>query len=182
MRNSSKKFISAIFVLISGSQAFAQEALPAAIIVGPSLSIRQTTGNTGGNETSYLTDLKIGYRAPAGVYFGMIYSRQFSNGDNATNQTAIGNTVGFYYGKFSLLTSYFLKAVQTEGPLRRVEGSGFQVDLNVLFPISPELSFGPTLTYKAVNFKKTEGPNNTYLDDNHSETYIYPYITLSLAF
>ncbi len=179
-------FFLAPFILIWSSTGFAQDANPPGVIVAPSLSIRQTAGNTTGGQTNYLVNFKAGYRLTQGWYFGMALSQQIANGVGAVNQVAIGNSVGYYLGKFSMIGTYFLIATQDEkavtGDIRRTEGSGFQLDMNVLFPISEKISFGPTLTYKTVTFSKQEAAAGTYIADKHTESYIYPYITMSFVF
>lgn len=186
MRKLISKFsLLASVTLLWSTQSFAQDN-PAAVILSPSFSIRQTTGNTGGGQTNYLVNVKGGYRVAAGWYFGMLLSEQIANGTDATNSVAIGNSIGYYMGRISVIASYFLTATQDEksalGILRRTEGSGFQLDVNVLFPITETITFGPTLTYKTITFLKQESATGTYLSDKHTESYIYPYITFAYAF
>lgn len=181
----SKLTLIAVVALLWSEQSSAQDN-PAAVIVSPAFSIRQTTGNTGGGQTNYLVNIKAGYRIATGWYFGMVLSQQIANGTDATNSVAIGNSIGYYLGKVSLVGSYYLTASQDEksvlGNLRRTEGSGAQLDLNVLFPITEKITFGPTLSYKTLTFLKQETVTGTYLSDKHTESYIYPYITFAYAF
>lgn len=174
------------FALIWSAQSFAQSDNPPGVIAAPSVSIRQTTGNTTGGQTNYLINFKGGYRLTSGLYFGMALSQQIANGVGAVNQVAIGNSIGYYLGRVSLIGTYFLTATQSEtlatGDIRRTEGSGFQADLSVLFPLSEKISFGPTLTYKTVTFMNQENSGGTFIPDKHTESYIYPYITMSFVF
>ena len=180
--------ISVLFapLLFWSAVSIAQDANIPGVLITPSLSIRQTAGNTTGGQTNYLVNFKAGYRLTEGLYFGMALSQQIANGVGAVNQVAIGNSVGYYLGKFSMVGTYFLIATQDEtlltGDIRRTEGSGFQLDLNVLFPVTEKISFGPTLTYKTVTFLKQESAAGTYIADKHTESYIYPYITMSFVF
>lgn len=173
-------------LVLWSTDAFTQDANPPGVLITPSLSIRQTAGNTTGGQTNYLVNFKAGYRLTEGFYFGMALSQQIANGTGAVNQVAIGNSVGYYLGRFSVVGTYFLIATQDEtlltGNIRRTEGSGFQLDLNVLFPITDKISFGPTLAYKTVTFLKQEAAAGTYIADKHTESYIYPYITMSFVF
>lgn len=176
----------AAFISLWSPAAFSQDANLPGVLITPSVSIRQTAGNTTGGQTNYLINFKTGYRLTQGLYFGMALSQQIANGTGAVNQVAIGNSVGFFYGKFSMIGTYFLIASQDEtnltGDIRRTEGSGFQLDTSLLFPISEKIAFGPTLTYKTVTFMKQEAAAGTYIADKHTESYIYPYITMSFVF
>ena len=179
-------FLAMFFMLAWSTEGLAQDANLPGVLITPSLSIRQTAGNTSGGQTNYLVNFKAGYRLPQGLYLGMALSQQIANGVGAVNQVAIGNSVGFFYGKFSMIGTYFLIASQDEtaltGDIRRTEGTGVQLDTSLLFPLSEKIAFGPTLTYKTVTFMKQESASGTYIADKHTESYIYPYITMSFVF
>jgi hypothetical protein len=152
------------------------------ILFYPTLALRRATGAVGGDQTVYQFDLRVGYRMATGWYFGMIRTQTTSSGSNAISQEAVGNSVGYFYGPFSVIGSYFLRAkLEEKGTVVRNDGDGTQLDFSYQFavPALVGLSVGPTLSYTSFTYLRAERAHNVVTGDKHNESYLYPTIALS---
>jgi hypothetical protein len=181
-----KKFLLTIIIITIIAPVIAFAADDAGIIVLPSVTYRQQSGTLGGDEGVLSVDLRGGYKIASGLYFGVIYQSTSGSGARSINGSAIGDSIGYFYGYFSLIASYYLTAKNTENTptdyVARTEGSGIQVDAAITIPIASGLSFGPMLTYQNMTYNKRQDTTGLILQAQQSESYLYPFIAFAYQF
>lgn len=143
----------ALLVFIPKASAQQEEA---GVIVYPSISFMQVAGSLAGDENTLSIDLRAGYRISSGFYFGMIYNNTSGGGTDSLNGSALGNSIGYFGGMFSVIASYYLNASMNENTptasLQRSQGNGIQLDFAINLPVSPDFYIGPMITYKAMTY------------------------------
>ena len=174
-------FVITQFLPVSG---YADE--PAGVVLYPSMTVRQETGLLTGDQSLIAVDLRAGYRISSGFFFGMIYSDTSGGGTNSVNETAFGNSVGYFSGVFSIVASIYLYAQSNENTstaaVTRSQGIGVQLDMGFMFPIGSGFSVGPLLTFKNISYKKQEDGNGNLSNTNQPQSYFTPYLGTTFVF
>jgi len=163
----------------------------ATIVFSPGVSYSSNDTDTGSGTSSgseLLLDVKLGYIFPMGFYVGGIYHNASNSAGSAVNDekaTAFGPSVGYFSPMgFYVTGHYFLVAERNDYGVAggdASEGTGPQVDLGWVFPLTSVFSMGPQLTYRSLNYSKADvGGVATDIDVTRTE--IRPYISLFFMF
>lgn len=118
------------------------------------------THDTGNFSEARLTtlDLRVGYLFDFGLYVGGLYSMSDEKLAVDVTDFVFGPTVGYKYGNVYALLTYHLigdRDLSSAG-YRYSKGSGVQVDIGYLVPVTETFSLGPQLSYKNVKYSDVE--------------------------
>lgn len=179
------RFTMVFLILITGS--FVSLSAQAGAVFAPAYSYSQQSVETNGNSSdSKVTslDLRLAYLDKSGLYLGGMYAMANGSSDSASSKTtAIGPSVGFNAKNgFFVIFTYFLTAQHkiTDGP-KYTDGMGPQIDLGWIFPLTESLFLGPQMTYRSINYTKSEtGGVSATTDTTYQST--VPYITMWYKF
>lgn len=170
-----------LFILIA---SFLGKPTPSVADVGqglvlfPSVSIREEKGTLAGDQNALHQDFRLGYLMSGGIYVGALYSRSTSIGAGGTEQESFGNGIGFFYSSVALIGTYYFTSVNKESnnstTIKRSEGSGYQLDLSVMVPVTSAIHIGAVLTQKVLTFQKLE-VNGVVTVDRKILSYTYPF-------
>ncbi|MBK9295073.1 MAG: hypothetical protein IPM57_11655 [Oligoflexia bacterium] len=155
-------------------------------VIFPSVGWQQQNGYLAGDQNIFGMDIRAGYKIPSGFYFGLIYSNYSSSGTNSVSQSRLGNTVGYFLDIFTFAASFFLVASSTEttpaASVLRTEGTGFQFDLAVTFPIASFFNFGPVLSFKSITYNKRQDNGVTLSSTAQSQSTLEPSLGFLFTF
>ena len=141
------------------SLVFLSNTALSAFVLSPSISYseREVEENNTNVESKLTTiDFRIGYTLDFGLYFGGLYSLQDENlfGQESSDSYA-GLSVGYEFMNWFLVGTYYLygeKDLNTGG-VKYSGGTGYQLDLTYMVPITDMLFLGPQISYFVVDFK-----------------------------
>jgi len=180
-----------LFLIISTLQfSLAQKAqaadTPEGLVFFPSISLRQQSGTLAGDQSVFITDLRVGYRIASGFYFGMIYSNTSAGGSTTINESDIGNSVGYFSGVFGFITSVYMISKEAENSpttaVTRTEGLGIQLDLSFTFQLDTDFSAGPVFTLKNINYRKEEDGSGAISNVMRTTNYLSPFLGVLVIF
>lgn len=101
-----------------------------------------------------------------------------------TSKSEYGPTLGYNFGNFRMLLTYFLSATKqldrknvdsteaTTGDvtIKNSEGSGFQLSMGYSFRFGSSFDIGPSLVYRNVSYKKQSKVNRLSSAEDYAET------------
>jgi hypothetical protein len=174
-----------VLILLVCTPVFAQQSA-GGITLFPSISLRQETGVSSGDGTSYPLNVRLGYVTASSLYLGLMYSNVAGSGPSATSETSYGNSLGYFYGYASFIATYYFTSVaqetsSTAGRFSRSGGTGYQFDFSLMFPATARFSIGPILIFKSFTYGVREDANGIS-NQSQSETFLFPAIGILVQF
>ena len=152
------------------------------------------TSNTAIREST--VSVGLGYRLDTGIYIGGTYTwmqqenkteTSTSTTETKSSHTGYGPTLGIVGTNIYLLGTYIVSPVYTSGTdsskTTYSGGTGYQVDLGVMFGLGSGVGIGPQFTYYSVTFKKAKNAAGNEIDlDGSSATDIRPLLAFAFSF
>ena len=179
-------------VMILSALLLISQVSVAQVIFSPGIGYYSTETETtdpapsSSSSTENRIDLRFGYVLPMGLYVGGMYSMVDSetcSGSTCSDNSGFlaGPTIGYnsYTGFYALMT-YHIMGEQGDGT-KFTGGTGPQVDLGWVFPLSAYFSIGPQITYRSIEFAERES-NGVTVDTDRTATSIAPYLSLWFMF
>ncbi len=175
----------ALFVAVS-ALLFAPVTAQAGFVLGPSLLYNETkveNGGTTGKTTVTAIDVRAGYLFPQGLFLGGIYNNEtVKSGGFEQKGVHYGPSVGYVAKSFNFIASYLMAGeLSYSGGSKRIEPTGPQLDVGYVFDVGSNLSVGPQITWRSLEYAKAEA-GGVKVADKYKVTEIRPMVALLFVF
>ncbi len=146
-----------------------------------------TTTTTTNDYKTTLMDIKLGYQAMSGLYFGLLYIND-TGSSNSTNKatTGYGPTLGYMANNgFFIHATYLLDGeydASTADSFKYKKGTGIQADLGYLFPVSSSFLIGAELSYRSIKYGTYYNGTADVTTQTRTNTSMDPKISLAFIF
>jgi hypothetical protein len=140
--------------------------------------------NVGKGESTLLSvDLHAGYLMSSGLFLGGFYGYETEGSVNTDfNATSLAPTIGYFGDGFLALFSYhFMASRETGVNSKLVDGSGPQIDIGYVLPVTGSFSIGPQFRWRSIDYDKEE-QNGVETAVSYKITQIHPMISLWFQF
>ena len=130
-----------------------------------------------------IIDLRLGYVFDMGLYFGGIYS--LIDNDILTNGSDFhfGPSVGYFWKGLLATFTYHVYGEKDlfSGGVKYANISGYQLDVAYALPLTKSFSFGPQLSYYAINYKEAQ-TNGLAAETDYKWSGVIPQFAMQFMF
>ena len=175
------RFLMQVLVLM-----FVGQTALAEIVLAPSLSYYAKTEQENGTDTERkLTEMsvKLGYIFDFNLYIGALYNLSDEEFATSSSDYNIGLSAGYVRWNFYLLAHYILDAQKDlgTGGVKYGEGTGYQIDLGYILPVTENFSLGPQISKREIKYGRRD-VQNLSVGTDRLDAYWLPYMTLWFHF
>lgn len=125
--------------------------------------------------TTVLLDFNIGYQMGNGLYLGLLYASDSGESKNSSGVTTkatasgYGPSIGYmkngWFGHFHYILSSEYDS-NTSTTAKWTKGTGMQVDVGYMMPVSSVFSLGVEMSYRSLEYGTFKDDTGTDITDN----------------
>jgi hypothetical protein len=145
------------------------------------------TATTTKSADTYI-DLNLGYIMSNGLYFGLLYFTDSTdhNGARTTGYSGYGPSIGWMFNSgWMIKAHYVLDSTDDKYSTtldKWTKGTGLQLDVGYMFPVSSTFHLGAQLVYKSIKFTNYNDGTTDFTTYSYTKTETLPQITMAFVF